>query len=116
MATTKTLFGCRDCGHQGAQWTGRCAGCGGWGTVEEVLATGAPAGPGSVSLGTGSDPGDDGRVATGSLGLDRVLGGGLVPSSVSLLAGEPGIGKSTLLLQIVAHLSASGRPCLVVSG
>jgi DNA repair protein RadA/Sms len=116
MATTKTVFGCRDCGHQSAQWTGRCTGCGGWGTVEEVLATGAPTGPGSVSLATGSGSSDDRRVATGSEGLDRVFGGGLVPSSVALLAGEPGIGKSTLLLQIVAHLSASGRPCLMVSG
>jgi DNA repair protein RadA/Sms len=58
----------------------------------------------------------DRRVSTGSDAIDRVLGGGLVPSSVTLLAGEPGIGKSTLLLHLVAHLSAMGLPCLVASG
>jgi DNA repair protein RadA/Sms len=58
----------------------------------------------------------DRRVATGSAGLDRVLGGGLVPGSVSLLAGEPGIGKSTLVLHLVANLAAAGLPCLLVSG
>jgi DNA repair protein RadA/Sms len=56
------------------------------------------------------------RVATGFAGIDRVLGGGLVPASVALLAGEPGIGKSTLLLHVLAHLSRAGLPCLLVSG
>jgi DNA repair protein RadA/Sms len=59
---------------------------------------------------------DEHRVSTGLAGLDRVLGGGLVPASVVLLAGEPGIGKSTLLLQLVAELSAAGLPCLLASG
>jgi DNA repair protein RadA/Sms len=59
---------------------------------------------------------DDPRVSTGIFGLDRVLGGGLVPASVVLLAGEPGIGKSTLLLQLVSRLSHAGRECLLVSG
>src|SRR5205085_6643565 len=58
----------------------------------------------------------DPRVSTGFAGLDVVLGGGLVPASVVLLAGEPGIGKSTLLLHLVANLSASGHACLVASG
>jgi DNA repair protein RadA/Sms len=60
--------------------------------------------------------GSQARVGAGSSGLDRVLGGGIVPASVSLVAGEPGIGKSTLLLHVLAHLSSSGRPCLLVSG
>ena len=62
------------------------------------------------------DEGSDVRVPTGFEGVDRVLGGGLVPGSVSLLAGEPGIGKSTLLLHVVAHLASRGRDCLLVSG
>jgi DNA repair protein RadA/Sms len=62
------------------------------------------------------DHADERRVSTGLPGVDRVLGGGLVPSTVALLAGEPGIGKSTLLLQMVANLSAAGLPCLFASG
>ncbi len=58
----------------------------------------------------------DARIGTGFAGVDRVLGGGLVPASVALLAGEPGIGKSTLLLHVLAHLSGAGHPCLLVSG
>ena len=57
----------------------------------------------------GSAPDDERRVSTGIAGIDRVLGGGIVPASVALLAGEPGIGKSTLLLHVLAHLSAAGR-------
>jgi DNA repair protein RadA/Sms len=67
-----------------------------------------------LSLGEAPDP--EVRVLCGIVGLDRVLGGGLVPGSVVLLAGEPGIGKSTLLLQLVSALSQAGRPCLLVSG
>ena len=62
------------------------------------------------------DQGDDRRVPAGFPGVDRVLGGGIVPASVSLLAGEPGIGKSTLLLHLVVHLASSGHECLLVSG
>ena len=61
-------------------------------------------------------PGDEQRVSTGFAGIDRVLGGGVVPASVALLAGEPGIGKSTLLLHILGHLSGAGRRCVLVSG
>ncbi len=63
-----------------------------------------------------SAPDDEQRVSTGFAGIDRVLGGGVVPASVVLLAGEPGIGKSTLLLHILAHLSGAGRSCVLVSG
>jgi DNA repair protein RadA/Sms len=62
------------------------------------------------------EPGGEPRASTGIPGIDRVLGGGLVPATVALLAGEPGIGKSTLLLQLVANLSAAGLPCLLASG
>jgi len=63
-----------------------------------------------------TDQGDEPRVLTGFLEVDRVLGGGIVPASVTLLAGEPGIGKSTLLLHLVAHLASQGNECLLVSG
>jgi DNA repair protein RadA/Sms len=101
-----------------SQWVGRCPGCGAWGTIGEARGTaGTAAGaPSPVPLVLGAAPEDERRVSTGIPGIDRVLGGGLVPASVVLLAGEPGIGKSTLLLQVLAHLSSAGRACLLVSG
>src|SRR5918994_1504823 len=109
------LLACRDCGQQLARWAGRCPGCGGWGTIEERAATEMAAGGVEVTV-LLHDGDEDQRVPTGFAGVDRVLGGGLVPGSVVLLAGEPGIGKSTLLLQVVANLSASGLSCLLASG
>ena len=97
-----------------AQWVGRCPGCGAWGTVEGAV--GERPGPVAPVLTLGGSPGTEPRVPTGIPGLDRVLGGGLVPASVVLLAGEPGIGKSTLLLHLLARLSEAGRSCLLVSG
>jgi DNA repair protein RadA/Sms len=117
-AKARKLLACAECGMQAAQWSGRCAGCGAWGSVGEVVPArrgregSSQAGP--LEQEPGSIP--DRRVSTGLSGLDRVLGGGLVPASVALLAGEPGIGKSTLLLHVVAALAASGHPCLLVSG
>jgi DNA repair protein RadA/Sms len=97
-----------------AQWVGRCPGCGAWGTIEGAIGER----PGLVApvLTLGGSSGTEPRVPTGIPGLDRVLGGGLVPASVVLLAGEPGIGKSTLLLHLLSRLSESGRSCLLVSG
>jgi DNA repair protein RadA/Sms len=95
---------------------GRCPGCGAWGTVGEATAAvvhGERAEVRSLTL-PAEEP--DRRLRTGFDGVDRVLGGGLVPGSVVLLAGEPGIGKSTLVLQIVANLAAAGQACLVASG
>jgi DNA repair protein RadA/Sms len=121
MTRTKTLLECAGCRQRVAQWVGRCPGCGAWGTIEERA--GAPANGGPRSLvaplrlvGADGPAPDDGPVSTGFDGVDLVLGSGIVPSSVVLLAGEPGIGKSTLLLQLVANLSSLGRPCLLVSG
>ena len=117
MAKTRTVFACRECSHQVSQWVGRCPGCDAWGTVEEVAA-GPRSGParGTPSVPLSAAPAEAGRIETGIAGLDRVVGGGLVPGSVVLLSGEPGIGKSTLLLHVVASLGAVGRTCLVVSG
>ena len=114
MGTTRTVLTCSSCGQQLAQWVGRCPGCGAWGTVEERSGSTAS---GPIVLETLEHDGSvERRVPTGFPGVDRVLGGGLVPASVALLAGEPGIGKSTLLLQLVTNLSASGLPCLLASG
>ncbi|MGH3614778.1 MAG: DNA repair protein RadA [Pseudonocardia sp.] len=116
----RTGYRCADCGSRSAQWTGRCAACQAWGTLEQVaavaptrgrVATGAPTSPArricEVEL-------DAARARpTGVSELDRVLGGGLVPGAVVLLAGEPGVGKSTLLLEVAAR--ATGR-VLYVTG
>ena len=111
MGKVRTVLSCRECGQQLAQWAGRCPGCGAWGTIEDR------GGFSVVELQTlEHEDADERRIPTGLPGLDRVLGGGLVPSTVALLAGEPGIGKSTLLLQLVAGLSAAGHTCLVASG
>jgi DNA repair protein RadA/Sms len=100
------------------QWSGRCPGCGGWGTVERTtqVTGGARSRPGPDAVPLLASVGAERRVKSGLAGVDRVLGGGLVEASVNLLAGEPGIGKSTLLLQLVAGLSAAGHRCLLVSG
>lgn len=114
MGKVRTILSCRECGQQLAQWAGRCPGCGAWGTIEERA--GGTARP-DVALSTlEHEPEDERRIETGFAGVDRVLGGGLVPATVALLAGEPGIGKSTLLLQLVANLSTAGLPCLLASG
>lgn len=114
MARVRTVLACSSCGQQLARWAGRCPGCGAWGTIREAVGTSTPS---PTALETLEHEGEvDRRVPTGIEGLDRVLGGGLVPASVVLLAGEPGIGKSTLLLQLVANLTAAGLPCLVASG
>jgi DNA repair protein RadA/Sms len=115
VTRTKTLYRCASCGQQVAQWVGRCPGCGGWGSVDEVVARPSAAAALAPSV-LDCDGHDEPRVATGLSGVDRVLGGGLVPASVVLFAGEPGIGKSTLLLQLLGTLSAAGMPCLLVSG
>src|SRR5512132_2905350 len=113
MGKVRTVLSCRDCGQQLARWAGRCPGCGAWGTIEEGGVRSSSCGPLETLA---HEDADERRVSTGLPGIDRVLGGGLVPSTVALLAGEPGIGKSTLLLQMAASLSGAGHPCLFASG
>jgi DNA repair protein RadA/Sms len=114
MGKVRTVLSCRECGQQLAQWAGRCPGCGAWGSIEEGgLRSSSSGGPLETLA---HQDADEQRVSTGLPGIDRVLGGGLVPSTVALLAGEPGIGKSTLLLQMAASLSGAGLPCLFASG
>ncbi|MFE9582666.1 DNA repair protein RadA [Nocardia sp. NPDC006044] len=111
MAKTKSIFRCSACTHEVAKWVGKCPDCGAWGTVDEVAvaATGAGAPARRAMLpSTAAAPIStiDSQITrakpTGVSELDRVLGGGVVPGSVVLLSGEPGVGKSTLLLE-VAH-------------
>jgi DNA repair protein RadA/Sms len=118
VAKVRTILACSGCRQQVSQWLGRCPGCGSWGTIEELRgANGSSRSGTSAPLATlAAAPDDEQRVSTGFAGIDRVLGGGVVPASVALLAGEPGIGKSTLLLHILAHLSGAGRRCVLVSG
>src|SRR5690606_35071086 len=110
MARVKSVYRCTECGAEAPKWTGWCSGCEASGSLVEELST-PPARPGSfVALNRASVPipiaeavGDAPRpVPTGDAELDRVLGGGLVPGSVTVLGGEPGVGKSTLLLQALA--------------
>jgi DNA repair protein RadA/Sms len=116
----RTAYRCGECGTTAPKWAGRCDGCGEWNTiVEEVEAP-----PAAVTMGAVVEPAlPIGEVpmlgvepmATGVPELDRVLGGGLVPGSVTLLGGEPGVGKSTVLLQALAGLADGGRRALYVS-
>ena len=119
VSKVRSILACSACRQQVSQWVGRCPGCGQWGTIDELRAAGGASSSAgrAVALSTlGSAPDDERRVSTGIAGIDRVLGGGIVPASVALLAGEPGIGKSTLLLHVLAHLSSAGEACVLVSG
>jgi DNA repair protein RadA/Sms len=116
---------CSECQHVTAKWVGRCPDCGSWGTVEEIAVlvpisgatTGHAVAPSSPAVRiTSIDPGTTKHFRTGVSELDRVLGGGLVPGSVMLLAGDPGVGKSTLLLEVVHRWAQSGRRALYLSG
>ncbi|HJV09854.1 MAG TPA: DNA repair protein RadA, partial [Acidimicrobiales bacterium] len=120
MAKLKSIYRCGECGSEGPQWTGRCAGCGAWNTVVEERAA-APTTPALITPSRVlpiADVESEGWAPRpiGIGELDRVLGGGLVAGSVTLLGGEPGIGKSTLLLQALAALAAQGTTCLLACG
>lgn len=115
MAKAKSHYVCSDCGHTASKWVGKCPGCEKWNTLAEQTVTEVPAaGPNRYSTWAGASgkavdlksvKGTSyARTSTGLGELDRVLGGGLVRGSVTLIGGDPGIGKSTLLLQALAHL------------
>ena len=113
----RPIYRCTECDAQAPKWLGRCADCGAWSSlVEEQPASARPdsAGPNVVMPLAEVDPVAAAGRPTGVPELDRVLGGGLVPGSVTLLGGEPGIGKSTLLLQAMGRMAATGTRCLLV--
>jgi DNA repair protein RadA/Sms len=124
MPKSKELFICQNCGASSPKWQGQCAGCGEWNTLLAELSSAIPRRPARSSRAPRSDRSsslaaealvEQARLTTGSTELDRVLGGGLVPGSVTLIGGDPGIGKSTLMLQAAAALQPSG-PVLYATG
>ena len=123
MAKSKTLFFCKDCGFESSKWLGQCPGCRAWDTMAEApAASGASAAKrrtfegSSPELLSDVDIKEDTRIYTGIGELDRVLGGGIVVGSLVLVGGDPGIGKSTLLLQMCRRLVLNNTKVLYISG
>jgi len=120
--SAKTRFACKECGYIASRWLGRCPDCGQWNSLIEEAAALRPA----PSKAGGYSPAaclidriplaEEDRYPTGISELDRTLGGGVVPGSLVLLGGDPGIGKSTLLMQMASRVSRSGKKVLYVSG
>src|ERR1700675_201593 len=123
MAKSKEVFICQNCGADSPKWQGQCAGCGEWNTLLAEVVRANPKRVGSprdsrtdLSSSLAAEAIlEQPRLTTGSAELDRVLGGGLVPGSVTLIGGDPGIGKSTLMLQAAAALNGLG-PVLYATG
>ena len=126
LKNKKTVYFCQECGYESAKWMGQCPGCKSWNTfVEETVSTKKPSSSGAMkSSEKRQEPvilkdislSEDERQTTQIGELDRVLGGGIVPGSLVLVGGDPGIGKSTLLLQVCRMLSAAGHQVLYISG
>ena len=123
MAKQKTVYFCSQCGHESSKWMGQCPACKQWNTFTEEKVTETKKG-GAKSLKTSASPmnisevtiENEERIPTGIGELDRVLGGGIVKGSLSLVGGDPGIGKSTLLLQVCRNLANNKRKVLYISG
>ena len=122
MAKAKQMYFCQECGYESVKWQGQCPACKNWNTfVEEkvVVGAGKPSlskevvAPTSILEVTTKE---DTRIDTGMRELDRVLGGGIVKGSLTLVGGDPGIGKSTLLLQVCRNLTGASHKVLYVSG
>ena len=129
MARNRSVFACTACGYETPRWVGRCPGCGAWNTLEESvqavpektaggkIAANQRPGTGAKPLPLKDIPEDTAlRTGTGISELDRVLGGGIVEGGLILIGGDPGIGKSTLLLQVCDYLAGNGKRVLYVSG
>src|SRR5580700_257659 len=124
MAKSKEVFICQNCGASSPKWQGQCSGCGTWNTLlaepsaanpRKTVRSARAARPDVSSSLAAEAMLEQPRLTTGSTELDRVLGGGLVAGSVTLIGGDPGIGKSTLMLQSAAALNAAG-PVLYATG
>ena len=130
MAKAQTRYVCRQCGHESPKWLGKCPSCDEWGTLEEtIVAAPSKSLSARASLPTSfvgqskpqrlSDvpsPSEEGRIQSGMGEFDRVLGGGIVRGALTLIGGDPGVGKSTLLTQVAGQLSTRGGKTLYVSG
>ncbi|HJU92718.1 MAG TPA: DNA repair protein RadA, partial [Pyrinomonadaceae bacterium] len=119
----ETIFVCQSCGHKSGKWLGKCPECGEWNSLVEEKTARKPAGRNGLQLRdvtavpyTEIESQDDVRIPSGVTEFDRVLGGGIVRGTLVLIGGDPGIGKSTLLLQVADKLSAAGALVLYVSG
>ena len=120
---SKIIYICQECGYQTPKWLGRCPDCGEWGKIVEEV-SGGPADRTNTLTGTMSDPMEiseivlahESKIQTGLDEFDRAIGGGIVPGSLLLLGGEPGIGKSTLVLQVAGILSQNNRKTVYLSG
>lgn len=124
MAKIKSVYICSNCGYESAKWCGKCPNCGEWNSMNEevkepikssssIKRTTMYSSPQEI---TNIDTDDEKRYSTGSKELDRVLGGGLVKGSLVLIGGDPGIGKSTILMQVCNHMGKDGKKILYVSG
>lgn len=130
MAKAQTRYVCRQCGFESAKWLGKCPSCEEWGTLEETITAAPSKALGARSsqqpafvgqnkpqrLGDVPSPAQEGRILSGIGEFDRVLGGGIVRGALTLIGGDPGIGKSTLLTQVAGHLAMRGGKTLYVSG
>jgi len=127
MARNTDTYVCQSCGNITAKWAGRCEACGEWNAIELEVSEASP--PGSLSGGPAKGKAKkleftslagggevEPRVLTGNAEFDRACGGGLVPGSALLIGGDPGVGKSTLLLQIAAGLAKGGASVAYISG
>ena len=126
MPKKKTSYQCTACGYENPRWMGKCPECGAWNTMEEILAQTEEIAPKAYKQRGGQgaaaqkirdiETGEQVYISSGISELDRVLGGGIVEGALILVGGDPGIGKSTLLLQVCHHLCGTGRRVLYVSG
>jgi DNA repair protein RadA/Sms len=125
VARAQASFVCQSCGAVHAKWSGKCDACGGWNTIVEEITSAAPAGTGAVKRVRGrpfaledlkTEDEVPPRRPTGIPEFDRVCGGGLVPGSALLVGGDPGVGKSTLILQALASYAKSGGKAVYISG
>ncbi|MGH9906842.1 MAG: ATPase domain-containing protein, partial [Pyrinomonadaceae bacterium] len=121
--TPETIFTCQNCGHQSRKWLGKCPECGEWNSLVEERARATRLGQGGLKLRDVAavayqeiESQDDVRISSGVTEFDRVLGGGIVPGTLVLIGGDPGIGKSTLLLQVADRISAGNTVVLYISG
>lgn len=126
MAKNKTVYVCQECGHESLKWLGKCPACSAWNSmVEEVAHHETTARRGlSLGLSSGQNPVPIGEVnveetprfSTGSGELDRVLGGGLLPGSLTMIVGDPGVGKSSMTIKVCSNVAAQGGKVLYVTG
>ena len=122
----RTVYVCQECGYETPKWLGKCPGCGAWNTMAEEFAPPEPGKGGGLSLGLSDtqkplpisrvEVEDLPRFSAGSPELDRVLGGGIIPGSMVLIVGDPGVGKSSLTLQACANTAREGKTVLYVTG